>query len=411
MFTRRLVIARRSMALSEVVHLALSSFRSNRVSFALTSLGMVIGSAAVILVATIGLTGRQYVIHLIEGIGVNMIEVDYQGGGTSATSEQDLLTIGDETAVMEQVPGIVASSPMLETHEAVPLGQGSVKDVLVLGVSPEYEDIRNLLVVSGRFFDQQDARHRAKVADVTVPFAESLFGSADSALGKSFSMNGIPFTIIGTVQERINTFGQSEIEDQTILIPYQVGRYLTGSNSVGQIFFSVRDFGRVSEIERQIHDVIQARHRPNAVYITQDLRSLISAAGSIAGSLTIALILFSTVTLLVSGVGIMNIMLATVQARFQEIGLRKALGARQRDIQLQFLMESGLIAVSGGVIGAVLGLAPSLLINALTSYHIPISWWAVFISLSTALCIGIGFGTLPANRAASLDPVEALRHE
>ena len=407
-FARTLASAKRTMVLSEILSLAFDSFRNNKVRFALTALGMVMGSASVILVVTIGLTGKQYAINLIQGIGANMVVADCQCGGMNP----DSLTNDDLTAVDEQVPGILWSSPMLEMQVPISFGDGKVKDILVLGVSPEYKDVRNLVVLSGRFFDEEDTVSHAKVAVVTVPLAESLFGSADRAMNKTFTVRGIPFTIIGTFREKVPTFGMSEIARQTILIPYPVGRYFTGTNAVKQLFFSVQNFRDTPRARNEIAKIIQSRHRPGSVYDVVEYTALVDTAAHIADIMTLVLLLVSAVTLAVSGVGIMNIMLATVRSRIREIGIRKAVGATYREIQLQFLAEAILISLSGGIIGTLLGLALPLSVRfILPAYIIPISPWSVVISLSTAMVVGILFGTLPATRAAQMDPVESLKYE
>jgi len=412
-FAGTLASAKKTMVLSEIIHLALDSFRANKVRFALTALGMVMGSASVILVVTIGLTGKQYAINLIQGIGANMIVADYQGGGSgSIAADQDFLTKDDLAAVNEQVPGIVWSSPMLEMHDRVSFRDGRTRDILVLGVSPQYKNVRNLVILSGRFFDEQDSVSHAKVAVVTVPFAKSMFGSADEAINQSFSISGIPFTIIGTFKEKVNTFGMSEVANQTILIPYPVARYFTGTDFVKQLFFSVQSFGDTPQVRDEIARVIQSRHRANSVYDVTEYTALVKTAEQIADIMTLVLLLVSAVTHAVSGVGIMNIMLATVRSRIREIGIRKAVGATYREIQLQFLTEAILISMSGGIVGTLLGLALPLSVRFfLPAYLIPISPWSVVISLGTAMLVGILFGTLPATRAAQMDPVEALKFE
>ena len=301
---------------------------------------------------------------------------------------------------------------MLQMHDRISFGDGHVKDVLVLGVSPQYKDIRNLVVLSGRFFDDQDATSHAKVAVVTIPFAKNLFGSADAAINQSFSIKGIPFTIIGTFKERVDTYGQMEIARQTILIPYPVARYFTGTDAVKTLCFSVQDFNDVPRARDEIAHVIQSRHRANSVYDVNENAALLTTVEQIANILTLVLLLVSAVTLAVSGVGIMNIMLATVRSRIREIGIRKALGATYREIQLQFLTEAVLISLSGGIVGTILGLAVPLSVRFfLPADLIPISPWSVVISLGTAMLVGILFGTLPATRASQMDPVEALKYE
>jgi putative ABC transport system permease protein len=413
-FQQTLLSARRTMLMSEILKLAIDSFRASKLRFALTALGMVIGTASVILVVTIGLTGRQFILNEIQKIGTNQIEVEYSGGGAVGAEKvlyNDFLTREDEKAVLAAVPGVVASSPVLQAHDRISFGGGVVKDTLALGVSPQYKAVRNLIVLSGRFFDEQDESAHMMVAVVTVPFARDMFGSEDAALGKEFTIQGIPFTIVGIFKESVDTFGQTEIADQTILIPFSVARYFTGTDDVKQIYFTIRTMDEVPEATREIQRVIQSRHKPNSVYKTFDLRELLSTADRISMALIAVLVLVAAVTLAVGGVGIMNIMLANVRARIREIGIRKALGATYREVKLQFLAEAVIISLSGGLIGCLVGLAVPLSIRLFSNYQLPISIWSVVIALAAATAVGVVFGTVPATRAAQMNPVEALKYE
>jgi len=412
-FEHTLASAKRTMVLSEIVRLAMDSFRASKVRFALTALGMVIGSASLILVVTIGMTGKEYVVNELQSIGTNMVELEYSGGGAGAVNDtrSDYLTRDDESAVVEQVPAVAASSPMLEMHDRISFGGGVVKDVLVLGVSPQYRDVRNLVVLSGRFFDEQDEQTHTKAAVVTEPFARERFGSADAAINQSFELHGIPFTVIGTFRERVETFGQTEIADETILVPYSVARYFQGTDSVKQIFFSIRDRNDVVDASRQIVKVVHGRHQPSSVYTAFNMIGMLRVAENVANALTIVLFLVSAVTLAVGGVGIMNIMLANVRARVREIGIRKAMGATAREIKLQFLVEAVFISLSGGIVGVAVGLAVPLSVRFFTDYQLPVSWISILVALVTSTMVGVIFGTLPATRAAQLDPVESLKYE
>ncbi|HEY1963813.1 MAG TPA: ABC transporter permease [Acidobacteriaceae bacterium] len=411
-FQHTLDSAKRTILLREIALLAIDSFRVNKVRFALTALGMVIGSASLILVVTIGLTGKQYAMKLLENIGPNMVELEYSGGSSGSVGEyrNDLLTIDDERAVVSQVPAIAASSPMLEMHDRVSFGEGVAKDVLVLGVSPQYSEVRHLIVTSGRFFDDTDEATHTKAAVVTIPFATQMFGSPEAAIDKTFQLRGMPITIVGTFKESVDTFGMSEVADETILIPYSVARYFTGTDKVKQLFFSIRDKSDIPFATKNILRIIQARHQSNSVYTANTLVAILRVAGQIADGLTVMLLL-ATVTLAVGGVGIMNIMLANVRSRIREIGIRKALGATAREIKLQFLLEAIFISMAGGLIGAILGLAPPMAARFFTAYKVPISPWSVIIALATSVLVGVIFGTLPATRAAQLDPVESLKYE
>ena len=402
------------MVFSEVVRLAVDSFRASKVRFLLTMLGMVIGSASIILVVTIGLTGKEYALNLISSIGPNMIEMQYNGGTTEGgdnVTTPDLFTREDLTAVLEQVPGVVASSPMLEVHYTVGMGNGVTKDAMLLGVSPQYKEVRNLAVLAGRFFDDQDAASHTKVAVIVEPFAKALYGSDTGAVGRNITVKGIPFVIIGVFKQRVDTFGQSEINDQTLLIPYPVARYFTGTDTVKELFFTMKDPMTVIPASKQIMSIIKSRHRPNSTYTAFTLTQVIKVMGSIANMLTLVLTLAAGITLIVSGVGIMNSMLANVQARIREIGIRKALGATSLEIRMQFLTEAVFLSLAGGVVGTLLGLAIPLSVRLLTPFKIPISIWSAIIALGTSMLVGILFGTLPANRAAKLDPVQTLKYE
>lgn len=413
-FQQTLLSARRTMLFSEILKLAFDSFRSNKLRFALTALGMVIGTASVILVVTIGLTGKRFILDEIQKIGTNEVEVEYSGGGATGSDRllyNDYLTREDESAVLTQVPSVIYSSPILEAHDRISFGGGVVKDTLILGVSPQYRNVRNLVLLAGRFFDDEDESTHIKCAVVTVPFARQMFGSSDAAVGQTFSIQGIPFTIIGTFKEGGETFGQSEITDNTILIPYSVARYFTGTNSVKTLYFSIRSLNEVPDATREIVRVISSRHKPNSVYKAQNLSELLTTAATIANALTAILVLVAAVTLAVGGVGIMNIMLATVRSRIREIGIRKALGATYREIKLQFLAEAVIISLIGGLVGVFAGLTIPLSIRLFTDYALPFSWLSVFIALAAATLVGVVFGTVPATRAAQLDPVEALKYE
>jgi putative ABC transport system permease protein len=413
-FQETLLSARRTMLLSEILRLAMDSFRASKLRFALTALGMVIGTASVIFVVTIGMTGKQYILELIQKIGTNSVELEYAGGGVTAAERvryNDYLTLQDEKNVDAALPGVMYSSPVLEMHDRISFGGGVVKDTLVLGVSPQYLNIRNLIVTEGRFLDETDNDTHTKCAVVTELFAKERYGSSDAAVGQTFEITGIPFTIIGVFKESVDDFGQSEIVDQTILIPYSVARYFTGTERVNQIYFSMRSMDEVPDAAKDIERIVQSHHRPNSVYKTQTLKELLTMAAQIADALTAVLVLVAAVTLAVGGVGIMNIMLANVRSRVREIGIRKALGATRREIKLQFLSEAVIISLTGGIVGTLVGLALPLSVHFFTDYAIPVSPWSVVIALTAATLVGVIFGTVPATRAAQMDPVESLKYE
>jgi putative ABC transport system permease protein len=403
---------RAHLALGEIFSFAYETFISNKVRFALTALGMVIGTASLILVVTIGMTGRQYALNQIQAIGTNEIWAEYQGGAQHISgSTPDPLTTEDIAAVLQEVPGIVASSPIVRLSDRIPAGSGKEKDVTILGVAPEYLRVRNLVIPSGRFFDNDDSLAHNKVALITERMAIQIYGSAAGAVGQVIKLTGLPFTVIGTFKERVETFGQTEIEDNTMLIPYSVTRYFMETPSVSLAYFSMADSSMVIAATAQIKRVIQSRHRAESVYNVQNLAAVLAMMDRIATAMTVVLLAVSLVVLLVSGIGIMNIMLATVSARIREIGIRKAMGATNREIRFQFLSEAILISLIGGIIGIVVGLAIPFSVRFFTEYRIPISGLSAIIAIVVSSLVGILFGTLPAIRASQLDPVESLRYE
>lgn len=400
------------MLFSEILSIAVDSFRTAKTRFLLTALGMVIGTASLIIVVTIGLTGKQYVMNQIQAIGANLIYAYYEAGSNgSQNGGSDFLTVEDMRAVQQEVPGIQAASPMAEIHDRIAVGGGKERDILVLGVSPQYATVRNLEVLAGRFFDEEDSMARAHVAVVTQQFAQRVYGGQEAAKDKNIKIKGLPFVIIGTFRERVETFGQSEIAGDTVLIPYNVARYFTGNDSVKQLFFSVSDAGDVPHATETIRQILQSRHKPQSVYRVENLTQLLQVAARAANALSIMLLGISLLVLIVSGVGIMNIMLANVRTRIREIGIRKAIGATSREIRLQFLAEAVLISVSGGIVGTILGLAVPFSARFLTEYRIPISGLSAIIAIFVAILVGVIFGTVPATRAAQLDPVDALHYE
>src|SRR5271165_1070473 len=407
--------ARRSypkLVFGETLSVAVETFRVSKMRFILTSIGMVIGTASLILVVTIGLTGKEYLLQQIQNIGSNMMVAEYLGGGIyGRDAASDFLTLDDLNAVRQEVPGISNASPMIEFHDRIAVPGGKERDSDVLGVSWEYMFVRNLAILSGRFFDDSDTQARDKVAVITQKLAQTLYGSESAAVGKQIKLSGLPFTVIGTFRERVDTLGQTEISDDTILVPYTVARYFTNSDEVKQLFFSVSDSSEVPRATREIQEVLQWRHRPWSVYRVDDLTPLLDVAAKTANTLSRVLLLISVLTLIVSGVGIMNIMLATVNARTREIGVRKAVGATNMEIRAQFLTEAVLISLSGGMVGIVVGLGLPFSIRFLTNYRLPISGWSVVIAVLVSSFVGILFGTAPAARAARFDPIESLRYE
>jgi putative ABC transport system permease protein len=400
------------LLLADTIAIAWGTAVSDTLRFGLTSLAMVIGTASVMLVTTFSLAGKDYVLGEIRSLGSNWISAEHSVAGQRSPAWNDNLTLDDMEAVRHEVSGIVAASPvLLPLVQRVELGGGKVRSLQVMGVSPEYQRVRNLSLVSGRFFDTTDAEAHDKVGVMNVKLARQLFGPPELAVGRKVRLSEVPFTVIGTFKERVDTFGQTEVSDRTMLIPFGESRYLQDQPMVKQIFFSAADASLVAPITNQVRLIIQSRHRPEAVYEVRNLTQLLSVAERISNALTLVLLALAFVVLMVSGIGIMNIMFDTVRERIQEIGIRRACGASRGDIALEFVSQAVVISFVGGVLGVLLGFIIPIFIQLFTRHYIPLSGLAAIVGIITCAGVGILFGSIPALRASQLDPAESLRYE
>ena len=402
------------MFLGEALKFSAQALRSNPIRSLLTMLGMVIGTASVILVVTISLTSRDYILEQIQGIGSNMIFAYYETGGTatSSVSAADFIKMTDVDAVREQLAGrIIAATGVMSNYDRM-LINGKEEDVAVIGSDQDYQTVRNLIVTAGRFMDASDVELRQKVALLTDELARRLFGSRTAAIGQIIKVHGLQFTVIGTFKEKVESFGQTELARETILIPITVIRYFTPIERIDPMYVQVKSPQEVEAVTTVVRNILQARHRPGARYRVENLTAILNAAKNIALILTMVLILVSAIALVISGIGIMNIMLVTVTERTREIGLRLAVGASRREILMQFLTEAIMVSVTGGAIGILAGLAVPLSVRLFANnIDIPISGMAVAVAFGVSCMVGLIFGMLPANRASRLNPTEALRYE
>jgi putative ABC transport system permease protein len=401
------------MFLGEALAFSIKALKANPVRSLLTGLGMVIGTASVILVVTISLTSRDYILEQIEGVGSNMIFAYYEAGNQSATqADADYVKMADVDAVRERLAGrIVAATGIANSFDRM-LILGKERDVRVNGSDQDYKTVRNLVVTSGRFLDASDVVLRQKVAMLTDKLAERLYGTIAGSTGQTIKVHGLQFTVIGTFKERVESFGQSELSENTILIPYTVLRYFTPVERIDPMYVEVRSPQEVEAVTESVRQILQARHRPGANYHVENLTAILNAAKNVALILSLVLVLVSAIALVISGIGIMNIMLVTVTERTREIGLRMAVGASRREILIQFLTEAVLVSLSGGIIGILLGVAIPLGVQLFEdAVRIPVSTAAIAIAFGVSMMVGLIFGMLPANRAAKLNPTEALRYE
>ena len=399
------------MFLGEAVRFSAQALRASPVRSLLTGLGMAIGTASVILVVTVSLTSRDYVLEQVQGIGSNIIFAYYASAGGSTVSEADYIKMEDVQAIRrELISDIVAATGVMSSFNRILIG-GKEQDVKVIGTDRDYQPVRNIAISSGRFLDEGDLTLRTKTALLTDQLATRMFGGRAAALSQAIKLHGLEFTVIGTFHEKVETFGQSEVERETILIPITVLRYFNPVERIDPLYVQVRSPGEVDRVAARVQEILEARHRPGARYRVDTMTAMLNAARNISLILSLVLILVSAVTLLISGIGIMNIMLVTVTERTREIGVRLAVGASPREILMQFLTEAILVSLSGGAIGILVGVAIPLSVRLFADIRIPISPLAILLAFGVSCMVGLVFGMLPANRAAHLHPTEALRYE
>jgi putative ABC transport system permease protein len=400
------------MFLGEALRFSTQALRANPVRSLLTALGMMIGTASVILVVTISLTSRDYILEQIEGIGSNIIFAYLAtSGATSVAADADYIKMADVEAMRQELRSdIVAATGVMSNAAQIPI-DGRTQDVKVNGSDQDYQTVRNIVISSGRFLDLGDVTRREKVALLTDHLAERLYGSRAAALNQVIRLYGLPFSVIGTFHEKVETFGQSEVERDTVLMPITVLRYFTPVERIDPLYVQVRAPREVDRVAGRVQEILEARHRPGARYRVDTLTAILNAAKNISLILSVVLVLVSAITLLISGIGIMNIMLVTVTERTREIGVRLAVGASARKILLQFLTEAMMVSLSGGLAGILVGVAIPLSVALFADIRIPISWVAIMVAFGVSCLVGLIFGILPANRAAHLSPTEALRYE
>jgi putative ABC transport system permease protein len=401
------------MRIGEALRFSVQALNANRVRSMLTALGMVIGNASVILVVTISLTSRDFILEQIRGIGSNMIYAYYESGGQAgADVDADFVKLADVQAVREQFgPRIVAATGVVTQFDRMRIA-GREEDVKVIGSDEYYHSVRNLVLLAGRFMDWSDVALRQKVVLLTERMAQRLYGAPEAALGQTLKIHGVQFTVVGVFKEKVASFGLSELSSETVLAPISVIRYFAPVERIDPMYVQVRDSSDVVAMTAAVKSLLESRHRPGARYYVENLTSILETAENIALILTAVLILISAIALVISGIGIMNIMLVTVTERTREIGIRMSVGASRREVLQQFLLEAVLLSLSGGLIGILAGVAlPVSVQYFVDGFRIPVSIVSIVVAFAVSCLVGLIFGLLPANRAARLNPTEALRYE
>jgi putative ABC transport system permease protein len=400
-----------SIPMMEILKTAHEALLRNWGRAVLTSLSMVVGTASLVLVVVAGISGRAYTLKLISGVGTNMISISHEESDISEGKRAlaDRINMRDLRAMETEVPGVQSAAPLVTAHPTVTL-EGVARLVSLIGTTSEYQHVRNLDVVRGRFIDQNDQRFRDKVCVITPLLADRL--ERDPFYQGTINLYGVQFRVIGVFRERVNTFGNTEVADYSAVIPLSVMRYFKPNDTLDQIYVSAESMGVVPRVSAEIMKLLVSRHRNKAFYRMDNLADILKTADKISQGLTLVLLVIAGISLIASGISIMNVMLITVTERTREIGIKKALGAYRKVLLTEFLVEALILSGGGGLVGILLGVAVPYSVRFFTTaIQIQIPFAAVALGFGVTVFVGLTFGMIPALRASRLNPVEALRYE
>ncbi len=406
------------MSFLNTLLVAVRALRRNTLRTALTALGMVIGVAAVIVMIAIGTGARASIESQIKSAGSNIVTVNAGAGmgpvrgGQGATRT---LTDGDAQAIRAQVPGIRYMSPGLNQRTQV-IGAAGNWNTQIQGTSEELPAIRAWALQFGAYFTREDVTRAAKVVVLGSVARDQLFGPGADPVGATVRIENQPFRVVGVMTSKGQSAMPGQDQDDTVLVPYTaVQKKLQGVQHVSSITISAEDGVSLPQMTEAIAEVVRRRHRiapgQDDDFSVRTLEEFATMLTSTTTTMTSLLASIAAVSLLVGGIGIMNIMLVSVTERTREIGLRLSVGASDRDVLRQFLVEAMVLSLVGGALGVVLGFGASRLVTASMQWATVVTWDAVSLSFGCAAAIGIFFGFYPARKAASLSPIDALRHE
>jgi len=402
----------------EILRVSWRSIRASKMRSFLTMLGIIIGVMAVISSSAVGAGAKYMITRQVESLGSNILTVQpgaaKSGGISRGFGSATTLTIADANAIINQDPDVAYASPLVTTNSQVVFGDNNTSTAIE-GTNQSYPEIKDVTMAQGRYFTAVEVAHSQNVAVLGSTVAQTLFqGSRGSPVGQTIDINSIPFTVIGVAATQGGNGFNSP--DEAIAIPDTTEMNLmTGSDSVGSIVVSAKSSAVMNQAQMEMESTLRVQHHLGAGdaddFSIMNQATILSALGSISAILTALLDGVSGISLLVGGIGIMNIMLVSVTERTREIGIRKAIGAKKGIISRQFLMESLTLSLSGALIGVILAGAGAEIVGRILKIGNVVSIYAVVLAVVFAMAVGIIFGVYPARKAANLKPIEALRYE
>ncbi|MEG3657641.1 ABC transporter permease [Arenibacter palladensis] len=406
------------MRLLNLIKIAFKAIILNKVRTLLTMLGIIIGVAAVIAMLAIGEGSKESIRNTISSMGSNMITVrpgeDDRGPARGSGGDVQTLTLNDYEVIKEKTTLISYITPVVNGGGQVINGSNNWPSS-IYGVNPEYLDIKVVGLQSGSMFTDAEVKSAAKVVLLGQTVVDNVFPDGEDPVGKMIRFNSIPFKVIGVLEEKgENTFGQDQ--DDVVIAPYTtVQKRILAIDYLNQIMASAVSEDDAPEAVTQVTEILRAQHKlsdnDNDDFTVRSMEELISTFSSTSEMLTILLVAVAGISLLIGGIGIMNIMYVSVKERTKEIGLRMAVGGKGSDILMQFLIEAILISITGGLLGVILGLGSTVFIEKFLHWPTNVALYSIIISFAVCAVTGIFFGWYPARKAAALDPITALRYE